>query len=316
MSYSLGTLSAWTQEDATKFLTAASMRAKTLRYLTPWAGLKGPVKLPLLESAYDNWQAGTGCAASPSGTLTISQKTLTPKAITIFDRFCQNDLEPYFTRQLLPAGSYYDGLSPIEGAIVSLMGDRFGKMMELVTWKGVEGGSDAIASLNLLDGFDQVIADNLASIPAAQKLSGSVAEADIINTVEAVVTAMPIDQFEDANDNGGYVMYMGSDVRRTYLKKYRSSLTALPYNTSFDKIEIDGTTIELVGVPGLTGTDQIVLIRKEDMWYGFDMAGEVNAPSFTVQQGTGSERFYTFVSHRFHLGFQINYVEKAVVNGY
>lgn len=319
MAFDLTGLVDWIEEpgNVEDFFTKAVLESQTMQEVTVMTGIKGETKIPNIAADYDILQDGDGCSISPKGNIDINQRTLNPQNVLVFEEFCPRELEAKFTRQTLPAGSNYDDLGLLEQLILSELARAVNKSIELAVINGEEGGAALNASLNLFDGFFHTVDDEIAAatIPGDQQLSGLVDVANIIATVEAMADALPIDQFFEADSAGRspYIILMSHQAARNYDRAYRSTFTALPSNTQFEKRFIDGTNIELIGVNGITlASDNMILAKRENLWVAVDVDGEEMDMVVFLDEFKENVR----VKARFKMDTQINFPDEIVVNGF
>lgn len=317
MGYVTSNLTTWVDEKADEFFSRTLLTSRTASLMKVLTGLKGKTKLPNFDVVTDGLiQDGISCTNVAAGDLTFDQRQIDPKQLKTFMDFCNQDLETFFTSQILSPGSTYDGLTEKESQFIDYIAGVIRNSIEIMIWQG-EFGVGA-GSLGLVDGLNAVIADEIVAttIPASRDLSGAQTTSNIIATFEAMIDALPINNFSEVDEEGGSMYVLLTDLvsKRTYEKDYRSTFTAAPYNQQFTKTFVDGTNIEIIGAPGLEGLKRSVLIKRDNMWLGTDLADE--ATSLTVANGAGTEMDKVFVASRFKLGVQIQFPEEIVVNGY
>jgi hypothetical protein len=319
MAFDLSALTAMTQEELRPVILDGVLNFKTRPYLNVLNDVKGKKAIPTLTADYDLFQAGS-CNPTASGDVTWGQREFDPKSIDVVLKFCPNDLEPYFTRGYLPAGSNYDEIAGSESnAIANLITTRINKTMEYVTWRGAAGGSSPISSLNIVDGIFEIISDEISggAIPAAQRLSGAIAQASIVDTVENMVDALPVDiQASIYDPSQRNFLYLSFEAYRNYIKKYRSTFSALNYNNEFNKMTVDGTNIELVPIhvwdaAGLK--DNMVLAHASQLWMGTDLESEIT--DLRVEKAAAPSKDI-YLQTSFKLSYQVAKPHELVVNGF
>jgi len=316
MAFDLSALSAWTDERADEFFSKSVLAAKTPSLMRVLTGLKGATAIPNLEGDSDIFRSGSSCGFTAVGDVAIDQRTINPQSVKVNIELCLRDLEAFFTRQLLPAGQMYEGLGPVEAAILEEVRKRIQRTVEIAVWQSEIGGAGA-TSLTIFDGLIEIIQDEIAAatIPAGQQLSGAVTTGNIIATVEAMRDALPVDQFDEVTEESKYIMLMSPQAKQTYERDYRSTFTALPYNMEFNKLFVDGTKIEIIGVPGLFAaahSDKILLVKRESLWLGVDIEGEQSDLMVYMDQDRENVR----IKSRFMMGTQVNFPEELVVNNF
>jgi hypothetical protein len=317
MAFDISALSAYTEENAIEFFSRSVLGSKIASMMNRRTGIKSSEALPTLAMTNDLFQAETNCTFVDGGNdLVIDQRTLTVQKLKIQEKFCINDLEPFFTQKILPAGSTYTDV-PAELRFMEIVVERIRKTMELAVIEGELGGANPNASLNLFDGMDHIIADEIValSIPLAQQKAGATTATNVIATLDAMYDALPDDNKLNVLQDGDWVFLVSPQTKVIYERDFRTTHGALPYNTGFDKDEYDTTGIKLVAVAGLTANPgQVILTRMSNWWMGVDVDGEDT--SLTLEQGAGSEKRFLFLEGHFKTGIQVMFPDEMVVNGY
>ena len=110
MALSLGTLTAYTQQNIKPLLSSAVFGATTQKMIMDGGivipNVKSSVTIPLLDT--DAVFATDACSFDPSGTTTFTQRTISVGKIKLEEKICPKDLEAYFTQQALKSGSTYE----------------------------------------------------------------------------------------------------------------------------------------------------------------------------------------------------------------
>ena len=319
MAWDLSALTAWTEEKANRemFMTKSVLGSKTAQYMRVLTGIKGTTKIPLLSADYDIFQSGTSCGFNASGNVDINQVTITPKKVKVNLQFCMQDFDTYFTRQLSAPGQMYDGLGQLESMVLNEIKRNIQKTMELALWQGNAGGASATTSFNIFTGINTLIAQNLATIPASQKLSGALTTGNIIASLQAMRDALPVDQFDEVYEASKYILFLAPERHVIYERDYRSTFTALPYNSQFAKEQLDGSLIEMGGVGGLFGVNgsintKALLIKRDALWLAVDVEGEENELLVYMDEDKENVR----VKARFSVGVGIQDYAEIVTNNY
>ncbi len=317
MAFDVTALSAYTEENSTEFFSRSVLGANISAMMNRRTGIKSAEALPTLAMTNDLFQAGGTCAFNDGGNdLVIDQRTLTVEKLKVQEKFCIKDLEPYFTQKILPAGSTYSDI-PSELRFMEIVVERIRKTMELAVIEGEKGGANPNASLNLFDGMDHIIADEIVAltIPVAQQKAGATTTGNVIATLDAMYDVLPDDNKLNISQDGDWVFLVSPATKVIYERDYRSTFTSLPYNTGFDKDMYDTTGIKIVAAAGLTANPgQVILTRMSNWWMGVDIDGEDT--SLTLEQGAGSEKQFLFLDGHFKVGIQVMFPDEMVVNGY
>jgi hypothetical protein len=179
------------------------------------------------------------------------------------------------------------------------------KIVELALVRGIAGGADPIASLNLFDGMLEVCSNDIAAgdIPVAQRLALNLTQTDIIATFRAMHDAMDLDSQMNLQTQKDWKIYCSPQAKVNYNRAFQAANGALPYNEKFNQDFLDNTGIEIIDFAGFAADDtQAVLTREGNFWMGTDVDGEEN--ELSLKLGSGSEAKKLFLSGVFKMGVQ------------
>lgn len=307
--FDLTALTAWLDERAEKFTSQTVLNGKTIGMMTPLTGIKGETALPNFSTDYDLLQDGTNCGVTEKGDIKIDQRNVNPRSLLVYLEFCVRNLETYFTRQILPPGQDYEGLTTQEASFMELLKKNIRKVLELLVWRGVLGGGNPVASLNLVDGLIEICTNEIAAgtIPVNQRVVGAVTLGNALNTIRTMRDALPIDLFDDV-ETSEWALFVSGQTKLNYFRDYQNAYTASVYNQSFEKQYLDGTRIEVISVPGLFGTDQGLLTKKKNLWVAVDIEGEEE----DLRLGMDDREEWIWVKSRFKMGFQVEFPGEVV----
>lgn len=278
MAFSLGTLTAYVEQNEQLLVAASVLGPKTAALIQSQGNVMVGVKSAETINIMDTdaiFQAGGTCGFTTSGTTTITQRTVTVGKFKVNEAICPKDLEAYYLQKALPAGSRYDTIA-FATDYTSRKAEKIASQLETAIWQG--DTTSLNANLNKFDGFIELIKDAGASVVNANSVAyyGSVETAindtTVVNVFDAVYKAIPA-QVIDKDD---VKIFCGMDVFRTLTIKIKNAnlfhyqVDAKP-NASFF---LPGTAIEVVGTPGLNGTNKIYAMRVSNMWLGTDLLDE------------------------------------------
>ena len=322
MAFDVSAISAWTQELGSKsdFILKPILAAKTLQTLTgidKRMGITGnSIKIPTLESTTP-WQAGTSCGFTTSGSTTVSQITLTTTPITIQEQVCLQDLETYFTQQLLP-----DTSRPETFQLLDLWTGRkmqqIALQIESALWQAKTTYTNA-THLKRFNGWIHNIDNASDEILATAQASIST------TTVRGIIEEIAYTKIPSKIRDLGPVIVCGYDTFNIYRNKLMvDNLYAYdPTNTNLGeyRMKVFGTNVELIGLPGLnndnavdTGVLPTAVKNRVFATYQDNLLVGMNAAN-------GLEDFDVWYSKddqvlkfmcRFHLGVGVKYTDLVV----
>ena len=134
MSFSLGTLTAYTEQQRLPLITKAVFSARTAALFTKQVGVKSAAALNLMDTDAA-LAAGTACGWTAAGTTTFSQRNVTVAPMKVQEALCPRSLEQYWMQTQLTAGSTYDSV-PFEQAFAEQKALRIAEALENAIWSG------------------------------------------------------------------------------------------------------------------------------------------------------------------------------------
>lgn len=153
MSLSLGTLTAYTEQNKQELIVKALFGAKTIDFIRQngrvMTGVKSSETINILDTDAV-FQAGGSCGFSASGTTAITQRTVTVGKIKVQEALCPKSLEAYYTQTMLKEGSQYDAV-PFEQIYSEYKAAQIAKSMEVAAWQG--DTTSGTANLSKFDGL-------------------------------------------------------------------------------------------------------------------------------------------------------------------
>lgn len=254
-TFSLGGLSAYTEENKADIVTKSILGAKTMGLIDVRAGIKSAMKIPILDTT-SNFQVGGSCAFNTSGTTTVTQTTITPVALKLNMSWCPSELEAYFTQKYLKAGSMYSGTYDSQDGIDNLfftaITDRvqayINKQVEAMLWLG-NTATTADPNLKLMNGFIKTI-DTAATAVAATAQT-----AITLSTVRGIFEEIIFQKIPNAILNDNPVVFCSQEDYRLLLNKLWVDNLYHYIPTSGENAGLEltypGSNVKVIAVPGL-----------------------------------------------------------------
>jgi hypothetical protein len=303
MSFSLGTLTAYTEQQRLPLITKAVFSARTAALFTKQVGIKSAAALNLMDTDAA-LQSGTACgwnvAGAASGTTTFTQRNITVAPMKIQEALCPRSLEQYWMQSQLTAGSTYDGV-PFEQAFAEQKALRIAEALENAIWSGSTLVTGLLTILNAASG--STVSGNTAAI------SGSITTTNAIQIFDNIYTRIP-QAILTRND---LVIFCGWDTFRTLIGAFKSTASVM-YNQvdlqglADGDIIYPGTNVRVVAVPGLLGYSRLVCSYLGNFFYGTDLLSDEENFSLWYSQDNDEVRFQA----AFKVGVQVAYPDLIV----
>ena len=305
MSFSLGTLTAYTEQQRLPLITKAVFSARTAALFTKQVGVKSAAALNLMDTDAA-LQSGTACgwnvAGAASGTTTFTQRNITVAPMKIQEALCPRSLEQYWMQTQLTAGSTYDGV-PFEQAFAEQKALRIAEALENAIWSGSTLVTGLLTILNAASG--STVSGNTAAVSASVGITTS----NAISIFDNIYTRIP-QAILTRND---LVIFCGWDTFRTLIGALKSN-TGVMYNQvdlqglADGDIFYPGTNVRVVAVPGLLGYNRLVCSYLGNFFYGTDLLSDEENFSLWYSQDNDEVRFQA----AFKVGVQVAYPDLIV----
>lgn len=278
MAFNVSLLADYTEQNEALLVTSSVLGAKTASLIKSAGNVMVGVKSSETINIMDTdafFQAGGTCGFNASGTTSFTQRVVTVGKIAVMEAICPADLEAKYLQKALPTGSMYDSI-PFEQEFTEKKAKRIASQLEKAIWQGTTASADG--NLNKFNGLIKLIADASASIAAnaSAYISGgpvaSITGANVIDVFDAVYKAIPATVV--AEDD--MVIFCGQDLFRTYTIALKNSQS---FNYQIDvkadsEFILPGTSIKVIAVQGLNGTNKIYALRLSNMFLGTDLLNE------------------------------------------
>jgi hypothetical protein len=278
MSFSVSTLSNYTKENEAQLVASSVLGAKTAALIKSAGNVMVGVKSAETINIMDTdafFQAGGTCGWNASGTTTFTQRTVTVGKIKVQEALCPKALEAKYLQKALPTGSQYDSI-PFEQDYSDRKAKTIASQLETAIWTGDTGSANG--NLNKFDGFIKLIgaAAGVVDANVSGFISGapltSITAANVVSLFDGVYKAIPA-KVVSTDD---MVIVCGQDTFRTYTIALKN---ANMFNYAFDgkadsEFVLPGTSIKVVALQGLNGTNDVFAMRLSNLFLGTDLLNE------------------------------------------
>ena len=312
MALDLTGLTAYIDEQNFPMVTKSLIGGRTASMLTPQIGVKGKTKINLLDSDVV-MQDGSGCAWNANGNIDLTQREIDAKQVKINMEFCPKDLNAYYWRTQMPAGTHQEAL-PFEEQFANYLVDKVQDEIEKVIW----GGNFASGSGNLamFDGLLIPTASftdcNAATGSFPTPLTTGLSISNILEAIERIYVETP----SAAVAQSDFKIFMGTDKFRTLAAALMNGngLSSAGgqlnnYTSDFDPLRLifPGTNIEVVGVGGLEGFNAAYGMSMSNAFLGVDL----DADSSKIESWYSQDDRKYRVAIEFTMGTQFAYPDQV-----
>ena len=316
MSLSLGSMTAYVEQNASELIKEAVLKGRTVDLITVQGGIKSAATINRISTSLTG-QAGA-CGWNPAGTTTLDQRTITVCDVKINEAICLNDLEAYYTQVAMNPGSYNTEI-PFEQIFAENKRDQIMAMIEDLVWRG--NTSTGSGNLALCDGFVRLfdagvtassgryITYSTAALAGAG--SGGAYSATSSNIVELIDELARLVNTNVIDTPDLHVFLSYSDYR-TYAKLLRDAnlfayTGAENQGQEFSQMH-PGTNIRVIAVRGLNTANRFLLAEASNLYIGTDLLSDAEDFKVFYSQDFDEVRFLA----KFKLGVQVAFIENVV----
>lgn len=261
MAVNLTSLTQYVDQERLPLIRKAVVGNRSAQEFYLMTGVKGSTALNLLDTEVV-FGDGSTCGWTEAGTSKLSQRVLVPGAVKVNMSFCDKAMLKYWMNYDVRVAAGQKNL-PFEEDFVNGVIDGVKAKLEKLMWQGNTP----------TDAFDGII-----KIAEAATLAATVtyaAGATVSSIVKDVYDKIPT----AAYSKGEVVMYMGSDMYRTYIQELIANGNLVITNAMNDvpmpdSILIPGTNVRVIGVAGLDTVGKVFASYKDNFVFGTDMAGD------------------------------------------
>jgi len=278
MAFNVDALAAYTEQNEALLVTSSVLGAKTASLIKSAGNVMVGVKSSETINIMDTdaiFQSGASCGFNASGSTSFTQRTVTVGKIKVNESMCPKDLEAKYLQKALPTGSMYDSI-PFEQEFTEKKAKRIADQLEQALWKG--DTTSVNVNLNKFDGLLKLVnaASGVVDANVSAFISGaplaSITAANVVSIFDGVYKAIPatIVSYDDV------VIVCGMDTFRTYtIALKNSNLFHYQIDVKADnEFVLPGTTIKVVALQGLNGTNKVYAMRLSNLFLGTDLLNE------------------------------------------
>lgn len=278
MAFNVSALADYTEQNEALLVTSSVLGAKTASLIKSAGNVMVGVKSSETINIMDTdaiFQSGGSCGFNASGSTSFTQRTVTVGKIKVNEALCPKDLEAKYLQKALPTGSMYDAI-PFEQEFTDKKAKRIASQLEIALWQG--DTTSVNVNLNKFDGLVKLVgaASGVVDANTSTYISGaplsSITAANVVSIFDGVYRAIPAQIVSEDDVH----IFCGMDVFRTYtIALKNANLFHYSIDVKADnEFILPGTTIKVVAVQGLNGTNKIYAMRLSNLFLGTDLLNE------------------------------------------
>ena len=288
----------YVEEHRLPLIAKSVLRGKTIELVQVETGVKSDTALNLI-SASVTFGDGSSCGWTPTEGVSLSQRKLVPVFVKVNQAFCdKNMLKKWASYEVtLAAGR---NTLPFEEQFLEEISNSINEQIEKMVWQGDSAnGSSRIEC----DGYLKHIEAGGSGAKILTDTDGTTA----YNRIKEVYNALPA-RVVDKEDT---VIFVSNSLYREFINELVAS-NLYHFNPDYGQGEypLPGTSIRVIAVSGLDGTNKIVAGRLSNFFYGVD--AEDDKDTLDLWYSKDNQEFRLAVC--FAVSTQIAYPDEIVLS--
>jgi hypothetical protein len=316
MAFNVSALADYTEQNEALLVTSSVLGAKTASLIKSAGNVMVGVKSSETINIMDTdavFQAGGSCGFNASGSTSFTQRTVTVGKIKVNEALCPKDLEAKYLQKALPTGSMYDAI-PFEQEFTDKKAKRIASQLEIALWQG--DTTSVNVNLNKFDGLVKLVgaASGVVDANTSTYISGaplsSISATNVVSIFDGIYKAIPAQIVSEDDVH----IFCGMDTFRTYTIALKNA-NMFHYTVDVkadNEFILPGTTIKVVAVQGLNGTNKIYAMRLSNLFLGTDLLNEEEKFEIFYAKEADQVRFVS----EFKMGVNIAFPDEVVKFAY
>lgn len=289
-NYNVSALPDYVDQTREELIAKSVLGAKSIDLFNLFTGVKGATALNLIDTKV-TFGNGAECGWDETGDVNLSQRILDPAYLKVNLSICDKNLLGKWTEHLVKiAANKVDSDLPFEKELIDGIIADINTQVEKMIYQGTKSDTSFEGLLGILQ---------TASAPTA---SGATA----YEAIKAAIKQLPANVF--AKDD--VTVLVGNDTYAAFMQELVEA-NLYHYNPAngADGFYVPGTPVKVVAVPGLVGTNKIIVASLSNIYYGTDLTGDKETIDAWFSRDTRSFR----IAVEFLAGVQVAYPEEVVV---
>lgn len=248
----------YVEEHRLPLIAKSVLRGKTIELVQIETGVKSDTALNLI-SASVTFGDGSSCGWTPTEGVTLSQRKLVPVFIKVNQAFCDKNLLKKWASYEVTLAAGRSTL-PFEEQFLEEISNSINEQIEKMVWQGDSANGSSRVEC---DGYLKHIEAGGSGATILTDTEGTTA----YNRIKKVYNALPA-RVVDKQDT---VIFVSNSLYRDFINELVAS-NLYHFNPDYGQGEypLPGTSIRVIAVSGLDGTNKIVAGRLSNFFYGVD----------------------------------------------
>lgn len=241
---------------------------------------------PVKKLTSDDLLQADSCDFVDQGTVSLTERMLTPVPIKVNQELCYTDLESHWESENMRAGANNSDLADLQSFLISYMIRRVGQNVDQLVWSGDTG--------DLFEGFNKIVGDAAGTIDVT---AGTLSASNILTEIAAVYDAIP-PVIVNSSDLKIFIPYSAVQF---YKRAVASSSGNANFTVTQDQ-ELSYLGVPIIGVP--LPNDRMIAAQSANLFMGTDLASDFNEITIVDMRQTDASDNIRF-KMRMRAGVQI-----------
>lgn len=297
MAINVDALNNYVEEKRLPLIAKSFLRGKTIDLVMLETGVKQDTALNLV-SAEVEFGDGSKCGFDATEGVALSQRLLKPTFLKVNQVFCDKDLLKKWASYEVRLAAGREQL-PFEEKFLEEIANAISEQIEVLIWQGdsQNAGGDIEP-----DGYLTILGASGSGVISATWPQGTSA----YNKIKAVYNAIPANII----DKEDTVIFVGEDTYRAYIQDLvAANLYHFDPDYKDGEYRLPGTSIRVIAVNGLNGTDKIVAGRLSNFFYGVGEPDDKDSFDFWYSKDNREFRLAVY----FAIAAQVAYPNEIVL---
>ncbi len=294
MAINVSALNNYVEEKRLPLIAKSFLRGKTIDLIQIETGVLQDTALNLVSASVE-FGDGASCGWNPTDGVALSQRILKPTFLKINQAFCDKDLLKKWASYEVKLAAGREQL-PFEESFMEEIANAINESIEKLVWQGDSSHT------NEPDGFLKILETGGSGVVSVTWTAGTTA----YNKIKAVYNAIPANII----DKEDTVIFVGEETYREFIQDL---VAANLYHFSPDykagEYMVPGTSIRVIAVNGLNGTDKIVAGRLSNFFYGVGAEDDKDTFDFWYSKDNREFRLAAY----FAIAVQVAYPNEIVL---
>ena len=288
----------YVEEHRLPLIAKSVLRGKTIELVQIETGVKSDTALNLISAAVQ-FGDGSNCGWTPTDGVTLSQRKLVPAFIKVNQAFCDKNLLKKWASYEVTLAAGRNTL-PFEDQFLEEISNSINEQIEKMVWQGDSANAGSRVEC---DGYLKHIEAGGSGATILTDVEGTTA----YNRIKGVYNALPA-RVVDKQDT---VIFVSNSLYREFINELVAS-NLYHFNPDYGQGEypLPGTSIRVIAVSGLDGTNKIVAGRLSNFFYGVD--AEDDKDTFDLWYSKDNQEFRLAVN--FAVSTQVAYPDEIVLS--